>query len=169
MQTYTHLVLGALLGKFFFPDSSLGQTSCATCAILPDLVMVPRFILDKLSGRKPLKSQSSLLLKAKEGSHSLVLWGIVGTLSFFTENRALEIALVAGCLGGISHVLIDILTHRDEKYRENEPTYLWPLPASLQGLAIYEYRIDNGVLRPKGPEAAVIVITIIFYAILWIV
>lgn len=151
MHTYTHLDIGINLGLTLFPHSPLKQAACAVASVLPDLVMVPKFVMDKCRGRPPLEYQSPMLMALKQCSHSLVLWMLVGIVAMLVQDPLGSIVL-AFSIGGVSHVVIDILTHKDQKYRQHEATYLWPLPGSLQGLAVYEYRIGTGILLPKLPE-----------------
>ena len=169
MQAYTHLVVGALVGKVVFPQSLVGQIACVICSVIPDVVMVPKFLIDKLAGRTPLESQSPRLIRLKRGSHSLVFWIFVGMLSILFSWQVAKIALIGFSVGGVSHVILDILSHRDNERPGCEVTYMWPLPGNLHGLAIYEYRIGSGDLRAKPPEITLIIITILLYITLWVV
>ena len=167
MQTYTHLLIGLVTGKALFPDNIWVQGACATGAILPDLVMVPKFALDRIRGKKPMTQQSDRLMAIKEMSHSLPLWVAIGLIGLFPLGM-MQSHVLAFSLGGVSHIATDILSHRDYQYRKYDLTYMWPLPFSLYGFAPWEYRKGHGDLSPKPLEAVVIFILVVAYSLLWL-
>ncbi len=77
MQTYTHLLVGLCIGTLAFRDDSTEILACTAGSTLPDLVMVPLFVLDTLRGRKPLAQQGPALRVLKNLSHSAPLWFIL--------------------------------------------------------------------------------------------
>ena len=152
MQTYTHLLIGAALGATLAPDDPVAQGACAAGAMLPDLAQVPSYLIDKLQGRQPLAAVRPEVLRAKFAAHSILVWAVLLAAALAVGWAP----LVLFGIGGLSHPLVDALTHKDEKYWENDAGFLWPFPLRLaRYTGLWEYRIDHGVLRPKPLEAAV--------------
>ncbi|MDH3684908.1 MAG: metal-dependent hydrolase, partial [Myxococcales bacterium] len=123
MQTYTHLLIGAALGACLHPSDLVAQGACAAGAMLPDVAQVPSYLLDRSKGRQPLATVRPEVLRAKFAAHSLLVWATL-----------LAVACVVGwppflafCAGGLSHPLVDALTHKEEKYWANDAGFLWPL------------------------------------------
>lgn len=165
MQTYTHMLAGAFIGASFFEGNLLAQAACAIGAVLPDVVQVPKYVLDLVQGRQPLAKVSPRIIRLKNAAHSIVIWVILFALALATGVPTI-IALAAG---GLSHPLIDCLTHSDEKYRHVEAGFLWPFPLKLaQYTGIWDYRIDHGVLRPKPLEAVVDIVLVIGTVVMWV-
>lgn len=168
MQTYTHLVIGGALGAWLFPNSWSAQAACVGAAVLPDLVMIPVFLKDKLAGRQPMQNQSSALMVLKEIGHSLLLW--LGLLIcswgwYEVSDTQLSLWLLAAAVSGVSHVAIDIFTHgRGPKparpYWETDLKFLWPTKIDLRPMGLWEYRYGHGILRPKPFEAVVLVLAL---------
>lgn len=96
----------------------------------------------------------------KEASHSLPLWvgAIVAVWQYVPIGTLRTLTLLflwAGLVGG---VLLDIPTHSEERYRETDCTFLWPLGPLFRmfgGSGVirwpndrWEYRLGHGILRP---------------------
>ena len=161
MQTYSHALFGACLGAYFFPQDHLSQAACVFGSVLPDVVQIPAYIVDRLRGMKPLLNVSDTIVLLKNITHSIVLWS-AGLLAVFTVEEPFVLGFV---LGGLTHALTDALTHCDPKY-QHDAGFLWPSSTDLSRYTgIWDYRIDHGVLRPKLPEAildAILIVLIIF-------
>lgn len=172
MQTYTHLVVGLVAGKILFPHNLYAQTACVFGSVLPDLVMVPKFALDKIRGKEPMAEQSDALMTVKEISHSLPLWVYVALFGSGYGMGVISQFILAFSLGGILHIFADVLTHRDLQYRKYDLSCMWPmnicLNLTLYGFAPWEYRKANGDLTPKIGEGIILAILIITYTFLWI-
>jgi hypothetical protein len=152
LQTYTHLLIGACVGALTHPGELIPTVACAFGATLPDVVQVPRYMLDKLAGRQPLAEVSPRIRALKNAAHSILVWFALLVGAWFLAWPS----LVGLCLGGLTHPIIDALTHKDPKYWKNDAGFLWPLPVRLaRYTGVWDYRIDHGVLRPKPPEAVV--------------
>lgn len=127
MQTYSHLILGATIAAWCGKGLDV-QASCAFGSIVPDMVMVPAFILDKLKGRTPLKELTPRLIALIEASHSLFLWFGALVLCIFAPQVLWWLAL-----GGFLHVCVDLFSHNDPKF-SMKCGFLWPLPFRLRGI-----------------------------------
>lgn len=163
MQTYTHIPIGALTGAVAFPGQPLAQVVCIVAAILPDVVMIPTFVLDRIAGRQPLVAQPLWLLWIKEISHSLILSFAVLSVGLLLY----EPLILALGLGWLSHVLVDIFTHGDPRFQSADPHYAWPL-GSLRKLGRWDYRIKTGALWPVKPlEMLVFYVTTVGTLLVW--
>jgi len=173
MQTFpTHVVAGAWISEiilvgspqtFTVTEVTLLLGAGITGAIAPDLVMVPMFLMDKIRGRQPMTEQGPATMALKELSHSLFVWlpamflvvllfprGIIGQLGFMFT--------LAGLFGG---VLPDIPTHSEERFKDTDCTFLYPLNSFCKhtfGIDRirwpnddWEYRYDHGILWPLKP------------------
>jgi hypothetical protein len=154
VQTYTHVLLGACIGASLFPNDLMAQAASVAGATLPDVVQMPKFVLDRARGLQPLAEVPPGILRLKFAFHSIPVWAALSWAMYFVSWPP----LLAFALGGLSHTLIDALTHKEPKYWQNDAGFLWPLPFQLARYSgLWEYRIDHGVLRPKPFEAIVCV------------
>ena len=131
MQTYVHLSVGLVASQVFFPEDLSFQVLVVGASLVPDVPAVSMFVLDKLRGRQPLKEQSKVFVTVNEIIHSLVVWLISG---FWWPVF----------VGAYSHLLLDWVSHSDERFRETDPSMIWPLPWKLRGF--FEYRKEHGKL-----------------------
>jgi hypothetical protein len=149
MQTYSHLLFGALAGATVTHDPLI-SFACAAGAALPDMVMVPVFIWDAFHGRKPLDTHRPWLQPLKHTSHSIPLW-----FALCCAAHSLGTFLIlAFCLGGLSHPFIDWLTHGNPELNKNDFLYFAPWQKHHWNIGSIDYRIDHGDLRPKPLELA---------------
>lgn len=157
MQTYTHLLVGAVIGTACYPNDIRAQMLCVAGSAVPDVPATLQFVLDKISRRPPLEKEPLYLQPGKEFAHSLVVAGAL--LWFGNEANTLlpEIWVIAFSIGMFSHILIDMLTHKAECYRETDCGYLWPIPLKIR-IAIWEYRYGTGILKPKPFEACCLIV-----------
>lgn len=126
-------------------------------SVLPDLVMGYTFFTDKIAGRRPLEYQPGWLLVAKEITHNLLIWGPIVFLSWYCNHSLL---LFFG-LSGLLHTIIDVLTHgkKDSPHNKNDCKYTAPIyDLKKLNLAIWEYRIEIGSLKPKPFELGVCIV-----------
>lgn len=168
MQTFpSHALMGVLVAEVSMTSGLTGSygravvwSVCFLGAIAPDMVMVPMFLRDKLQGRQPMTKQGPLMMVLKEISHSIPVWlALLGvTISMMNEGAVRDISilfLIAGIVGG---VIPDIPTHSEERFRETDCTFLYPLgPLTKAFIGTdtlrwksdrWEYRIGHGVLWP---------------------
>jgi len=108
VQTYTHILIGAAVGACLDPADLAAQGARAAGAMLPDAAQVPSYLLDRLKGRKPLAAVSRAVLRAKFAAHSLIVWSALLALAFTVGGSI----FLAFCVGGLSHPLVDLLTHK---------------------------------------------------------
>ena len=171
MQTFpSHALMGVLVAEVSMTTSLVEGYSrlvvwsvCFMGAIAPDMVMVPMFLRDKIQGRQPMTKQGALMMALKEISHSIPVWlGLLGVAICFMHDGVLRdmsaLFLVAGIFGG---VIPDIPTHSEERFRETDCTFLWPLGPLAKVLVgtdtlrwksdRWEYRVEHGVLWPLKP------------------
>ena len=161
MQTYTHVLVGACVGAALFPSDLLSQAACAAGATLPDVIQVPKYLLDRARGSQPLAEVPPGVLRLKFAFHSIPLWATLTAMASFTGWAP----SLAFALGGLCHTGIDALTHKDAKYWKNDAGFLWPLSLQLaRYTGIWEYRIDHGVLRPKPFEAGLCLAALGFWS-----
>ncbi len=159
MQTYTHLLVGAVVGGVAFPGEPLAQVACAAGAALPDVVQMPLYAVDKLLGRTPLASVPPSVLRLKDAAHSLLVWLALLAVSFGVG----WLPFTTFCWGGLTHPPLDALTHKDPEYWSTDAGFLWPLRVRLaRYTGVWDYRIAHGVLRPKPFEAAVDAAAVVF-------
>jgi len=117
--------------QIFFPKDVISQLLVIGASVVPDVPVASMLILDKLKGKQPLKEQTKNFIKVNGIFHSLIIWLISGLCwPVF--------------VGGYSHLLLDRISHSGEKFREVDPSMLWPLPWKLRG--IFEYRKKHGEL-----------------------
>jgi len=159
VQTYTQILIGGAVGAIMFPNNTLAHCACAAGGAAPDLVMIPKFALDKLREVQPFAKQSKAMLFAKEPPHSIVLWVVLIIIGIiYLPQTALGTATLAFCIGALSHVIGDIPTHADPRFADTEPTFCWPLKVKLsQIFGIWDYRIDHGLLWPPKPTEIIII------------
>ena len=161
VQTYTHVLVGACIGVGLFPSDLVSQAACVAGAGLPDVVQMPKYLMDRAQGRQPLAEVPPQILRLKFAFHSIPVWAAVTAVAFFLGWGA----FLAFALGSLSHTLIDALTHKDEKYWQNDAGFVWPSTLRLaRYTGVWEYRIDHGVLRPKPLEAALCVAALAFWS-----
>ena len=91
-------------------------------AVLPNVVMVPTFVGDRIAGRMPLSQPSPWLHWLTELSHSVWLWSAI----LLAAIRIEEMVLIGFAVGALSHVIIDVLTHGNPTFQQSDPRYLWP-------------------------------------------
>ena len=163
MQTYTHLAIGSALGAALFPHDVTLQALCVTGSIIPDLVMVPNYVMDKLAGKNPLAKRPYWMWIPLEISHSVFLW-----TGLLVAGAKWPIALPLG-LGGLVHVLIDIGSHADSRIRMHNIWYAWPF-FNLQTAGFWDYRwsTQTKLWPPKPFEALVLFVAITTTLILWL-
>lgn len=160
MQPYTHPLVGALLGTLLCPHDNLAIAACFCGASCPDVVMAPQWLKEKARGKKPLVKISKEAAVAIEISHSLILWIIATGLSMLLPWTWLPAFLI----GGVSHVVIDSVSHADEKYLAGvlETGFIWPLPWKIgRFVGFWTYRHGPGDMRPKPIEIIIDVVLII--------
>lgn len=142
-----------------WPNAHLVQAACVAGAISPDVVWVYR-----KAGRLPLSQPPPWLLWLIELSHSFWLWSAI-LLAGIWFGKMAPIGLA---LGGLSHVMIDVLTHGNPKFQRFDPQYLWPI-ADLRGLATWDYRLVPGKLWPLKPfELTVLLLCTLGTMVLWV-
>jgi hypothetical protein len=159
MQTYTHVLMGGVIAAIFFRDNTLAQVGCIVASAVPDLTMVPQYLKDLVAKRQPMTQQSDKLILWKEIGHSFLLWFLLTVLGA-TLLAKFGPTLLATALGGLTHTIVDILTHgtgprENRPYWDTDVKFMWPTSMDLRPLGVWEYRIAHGVLRPKPVEAMV--------------
>lgn len=159
MQTYTHLMMGAALGLGMFPNQPIAQLAIVAGSVAPDLSMIPAFAWDKLNGRQPLAVQTKLTMFLKNIGHNFWLW-FLGTI-IVARLAPLPIALVvfAFGIGGIIHLLVDLVSHNDPRFEETEANLFWPMTKRPVGVGHWDYRYGHGKFRPKWPEVIVLALS----------
>jgi hypothetical protein len=164
LHTLTHLAIATCGAALLWPNAHLLQAACVVGAVLPDVVMVPTFITDRMSGRLPLSQPPQWLLWLIELGHSFWLWSAILLAAIWFGTMA----PICFALGGLSHVMIDVLTHGNPQFQRFDPQYLWPI-ADLRGLATWDYRIIPGRLWPLKPlELTVLSLCVLGTVALWI-
>lgn len=157
MQTYTHLLMGAAAGAVLYPGNLKAQGAIIVGSVLPDLTMIPSYIMDVLKGRIPMAQQGKGTVLAKEIGHSILI-----TLPLFLLSNGSVKALFLGIL---LHIVIDILTHGD--IGKADQTFVWPLQRWLSNpakiFAVWDYRRGPGILIPKPFEIGFCIICIGFW------
>lgn len=154
MQTYTHAEMGIVAGIRLFPASATAIICCAVGSILPDIAAAVMFAIDRMRGEQPLKEQTSRFLTVQEIVNSLILWGAVVSVTLLLGGKY-SLLISASYF---THLVVDILTHGGAEYAKTDPSFLWPFQSKImRRLAVCEYRIGPGILRPKFFEGAVIV------------
>jgi hypothetical protein len=131
MQTYTHLGVSLVVSQIFFPEDNFSQILVVGASLVPDVPAASMFVLDKFRGRQPLKEQGKVFLIIQEIFHSLLVWLITG---FWRPVF----------IGAYSHLILDWISHSDERFRKTDPSMIWPLPWKLRG--VFEYREEHGKL-----------------------
>ncbi len=169
MQTYTHVLMGGVIAAVFFRDNTIAQAGCVIASAAPDLTMVPQYLIDLAQKRQPMTQQSKRLMLFKEIGHSLPIWLFLTILGLVLPSPA----ILAFGLGGLTHSIVDILTHgtgskENRPYWDTDLKFMWPTPLDLRPLGLWEYRIGPGVLRPKKFElftdiACVIIMAVSLY------
>jgi len=129
MQTYTHVTIGAVIGKVLFPDSIEIQIAIVIGTIIPDLPLIVMFFIDKYLNKLPLENQSKLFIEINNAFHSYFCW----ITSLFC---------IPLLIGIYSHLLLDHVSHSKEEYKESDPGMLWPLRYKLRGA--FDYRGGHG-------------------------
>lgn len=152
------MLIGAAIGALAGKGLDV-QAACAFGSILPDTVMVPVFILDKLKGKMPLKELTSRLITLIEASHSLFVWFGALVFCIFAPEILWWLAL-----GGFLHVCVDLFSHNDPKF-SMKCGFLWPLPCRLRGIGTWDYRKGYGDLTPKPVEAIFDLILVLVFAL----
>lgn len=155
MQTYTHLVIGAVTGQVMFPENYPAQAACVVGAGATDALAVLKMVSDKVRGEKPFSKCSPAFQLGQQIINSVLVWG---TPAWLLHSNPV---LFAFFLSGAINVFVDSLTHgrkRDMRFRDTEQSYLWPLPVKLGRIVgLWEYRYDHGVLTPKPLEGVILV------------
>lgn len=166
MQTYTHLAMGTALGLGLCPDQPLAIAALMVGSIAPDLSMVPAFMWDKLHGRQPLAVQTAMTMFLKNIGHNVAIWGMAVAAGTLMPASIFAIFLAFG-LGGMIHILLDMFSHNDPKFRETEAKYLWPITNEHIGIGSWDYRRGAGILwPPKWPEELVLIVSVLVTAFL---
>lgn len=131
MQTYTHLGIGLVASQVFFPEDNLSQALVVGGSLVVDVPSASMYVLDKLRGKEPLKEQSKGFVIINNVFHSLLLW----LVSIFSWPIF---------IGVYSHLVVDVISHKDERFKETDPTWIWPLSWRIPGL--FEARESHGEL-----------------------
>ncbi|MFH1523288.1 MAG: hypothetical protein ABIE43_05765 [Patescibacteria group bacterium] len=121
-------------------------------SVAPDIIFIPKLLLDKIKNKKPFVDQSKMFSLLCEIASSLPLWVLLTRI--LSYNFTLFILFLAGS----THLLIDILTHSEKKYKKTDPSYIWPIYPYLTNYKLngaWEYRYDYGVLVPKPLESII--------------
>lgn len=166
-QTYTHGLVGAVIGLKLFPDSFAIQAVCAIGAMVPDCTIVPYYIRDISLGKHPCKEQGKIQQLVSEISHSLPLLVVFIAFTFFLrgiyQDNFFKIILMFE-IGVLSHIVLDVLTHKNPNRKYPiERSMMWPIKkAHLNAFAILDYRYDAGSVRPKLLEIIAIVLLILW-------
>jgi len=160
--TLTHVPIGLMAGEAavklgLFPTADW-KSHLAVLAgvvggsVLADAHAAGQYYLDVRAGRKPLESVSKTFLAIQEITHSLVVWAIIAGIGIWVFRNVtfsgvwlwrVAWTLALGMLfGWFFHVLVDVFFHKDEKYRKEDPTWIWPLDLLLNWL--FPRKDDNG-------------------------
>ena len=156
MQPYTHALVGVATGISFFPDNHFAQATCVVGSITPDVISALQLFTDKLQRRKAFSEETKRRIFLRNISHSF--WLLLGVIvaGVLTGNDI----VIAFCAGTGSHLIIDMLTHKEKEYQSTDQKFFWPLNANLPG--VLEYRYGQGIFRPK-PFELVVCLLLIFY------
>lgn len=163
MQIYTHAAFGLLVGTVLFPHNAPAQITCIAGAVTPDIGIAPFYLADRRKRRQPSFANWPRGLILAEAMHSIPLWCITCLILEWLFTAP----LLAFCLGGISHTMIDSYTHGDRgqnRYAAADNVgFLWPWKFKLgKILGFYEYRdLNYPGLLPKWPETIVLIIVIV--------
>lgn len=131
MQTYVHLGIGLVAAQIFFPGDNFFQALVVGVSLAPDVPAASKFVLDKSQGKQPFKEQGRIFMAIQEVFHSLFVWLFTGLCwPVF--------------IGIYSHLVLDWISHSGERFRETDPSMIWPLPWKLRGF--FEYREEHGKL-----------------------
>ncbi len=136
MQTYTHFFVTAAVSQILFPGDNVAQATMVAATIIPDVPAATQFALDVMNKKPPLLHQSKGFVMVQEICHSLVVWLI-----------ALMFPLPAFC-GIYSHLLLDVISHSGDEFKEVDPGMLWPLPWKVRGLFEYRTKGAGGLWTP---------------------
>lgn len=172
-QPITHVVGGALVAQTaitleFVPHSTLKEVVIVWIfalvgAFIPDSVMVPEFIVDKLKGKQAMTNQGNGLLEMTDFSHSIPIWASITFFCWlywhiFPNNVYVSITFLFVYSGLIVGVMFDVPTHSEERFKVTDVTFLYPYNEKFQKLfgvrAIrwqhdgWEYRYNHGVIWP---------------------
>lgn len=191
VQTYTHAALGAAIASTVVAANLADQPAAADWlpesvwvagiylvaiagAVTPDVPMFVKFLWDKWRGVQLFMEQGPLLMVLKEGSHSLPLWLLAWVWAVsglvVSHQTPLYPAFLVSALfvasGILAGVLPDIPTHSEERFRDTDCTFLWPLPGSLRWPnEKWEYRYDHGVVTQVKPFELTLIIGSLAYAV----
>lgn len=161
MQTFpTHAVAGIFTSSVFLQNNPTIQGGDAILvivagiigAIIPDLVMAPLFLYDKLTGRPPMSKQGNVVIFLKEFSHSILLWMIL--LNNFQEYLQYRDVFTVFAFGGLSHLATDLLTHAKKDVGADQS---FTFPFNYLGFKVrwpfesWDYRYGTGILWPLKP------------------
>jgi membrane-bound metal-dependent hydrolase YbcI (DUF457 family) len=156
--TYTHVAL-ACSTAFCFSKRPQIILLAGFGAAIPDLVLAVHLAIrlsngGSISGQQ-LRDLGGLAAQASCILHSLPLWSIAGiltALAFSTRHSA----RLAVAYGGLSHCLVDALTHgRDPSTLIGSVIY--PLPFCVEKyIGIWDYRPRPFSLIPLWPEWVVL-------------
>lgn len=122
-------------------------------------------LLFKLWGPHDGREEPVQLLRLKEFTHSMPLWGLGGAAflllfanGYILGSFTLPEWAAAFCVGMGIHAWTDMLTHSDMKWIETDTSGLWPFRSYDsdfklgQWLGVWEYRIDREVFGFKPFE-----------------
>lgn len=133
MQPYVHAAVGLVLAEAFFPDDLGLQFGVVAASVLPDVPTAVEYVKDVLRKEKPFEKPSRLFFLVQDITHSFVVWAI------FALAALLHLVFLPLFVGGFVHILIDWLSHKNEKYKAEDPRWIWPLPWNIYG-GLFEYR-----------------------------
>lgn len=133
MQVYVHSGIGLVLGQKFFPDDYQGAIVIGA-SIVSDIPALMIYVRSRLKKEEPFKEFSNRFLLIQNIFHSFMVWLAIGILSYYHQ------ILLPLFIGGFSHSFTDFLTHKGDRFRAEDPSFIWPLPGSLYGFGFVEYR-----------------------------
>ncbi|MFH1551482.1 MAG: hypothetical protein ABIC36_01210 [bacterium] len=126
MQSYTHVAISAIIARLIYQENILCQISLVAGAVVVDIPWNAQWVLDKIKKRPPFMENNKVLKKLADAFHSLLLLPI---LIFF---------YIPFFIGAYTHVLVDIISHKDEKKAGEYPGWLYPLPYKLR-IGLFDY------------------------------
>lgn len=171
MQTYSHALTGAALGAMIFQHEPVLQIGCVIGSVSPDMTLAVQYAIDLVLGRPPMTQQGKLAMLLKEIAHSIPVW-LLALMLGWVFREMIGNVLLAFALGGITHIIVDVLTHgtgprKSRPYWDTDLKFVWPLPIDLRPLGLWEYRKAPGDLTPKPFELGVDLVAAIFALVYW--
>lgn len=163
----THLLFSFAWAKKFHPSKTLIWLACCLGAFVPDIPYGIALLFNYSSDTPMLDQYSVFGDSCTIILHTLILWlSLYFIVCFWSkpQNFLLYWIIRAFAAGGISHIILDALTHG----RGNEfhgCNYFWPLNIEVtKALSIWNYRNLERSLWPK-PEEWIIDLLLLVYII----